>query len=81
MKRVTGKLSEVFCNAGKLSGFSINTKEGIIAVDVPDPLHVLIRNGPTEFYCGHMRETSVIADYAVVERAGVKRKLLRGMSF
>jgi len=52
IRRVRGKLSEVLCEKGKLTGFLLRTSEGAVIVEVPDPLHVLIRNGPGEFYCG-----------------------------
>ena len=76
-----GQLSQVLCAQGKLSGFVLQTPKGSVTLDVADPSHVLMRNGPSEFYCGPVRIPSVAADYAVVQSAGVTKNILRGMTF
>jgi tetratricopeptide (TPR) repeat protein len=81
IQRAQGKLGEVLCKAGKLSGFLVRTADGAVTVEVSDPLHVLIRNGPGEFYCGPIEEPEVEADYAVVESSGKTTNVLRGMTF
>jgi tetratricopeptide (TPR) repeat protein len=81
MQHATGKLAEVLCTAEKLTGFLVRTSQGSVTVEVPDPLHVLMRNGPSEFFCGRTQETTVEADYAVVAEAGKVRNVLRGMTF
>ncbi len=81
IQHAVGSLAEVLCKAGKLSGFLLRTKDGAVMVDVPDPLHVLIRNGPGEFYCGPMNGEVVETDYAVVETAAKTKNVLRGMTF
>ncbi len=81
MQHVTGKLTEVLCSAGKLTGFLMHTSDGQITLDVPDPMHVLIRNGPGEFYCGPTPERPIQADYAVVNASGATANILRGATF
>jgi hypothetical protein len=81
IQRTQGALDEVLCAAGRLTGFRLNTSSGAVTVDVPDPMHVLMRNSPGEFFCGRIQEKAVEADYAVVETAGKTKKILRGMTF
>jgi hypothetical protein len=64
-----------------LTGFVLRTPNGTITVDVPDPLHVLMRNSPSEFFCGPTPEKAVEAEYAVIGMAGKTRNVLRGMTF
>ena len=81
MRRAVGKLAEVLCKAGKLTGFRLRAADGPVIVEVPDPLHVLMRNSPSEFFCGRTQEKTVEADYAVVSEGGRTRNILRGMTF
>ncbi len=81
IQRASGILSEVLCQAGKVSGFLLRTVDGPVTVEVPDPLHVLIRNGPGEFYCGPMEGKEVGGEYAVVRDKGNTTNVLRGMTF
>ncbi len=81
IQKVTGELGEVLCEGGKLTGFLMRTARGPVTVEVPDPLHVLIRNGPSEFYCGPVRGKDVAVEYAVLKNAGKTTNVLRGMTF
>jgi tetratricopeptide (TPR) repeat protein len=81
IRHVTGKLGEVSCVAGTLSGFVLRTSDGQLLVEVPDPMHVLMRNSPEEFFCGPTQERAVEADYAVVKTAGKTTNVLRGLTF
>ncbi|MGD1091060.1 MAG: hypothetical protein ABSB35_03595 [Bryobacteraceae bacterium] len=81
MLRSKGQLTEVLCDADKLIGFRVLTATGPITVDVPDPHHVLIENGPNEFVCGEVQSGSVRFDYAIVETVGGNKNVLRGMKF
>jgi len=81
IQRASGVLREVLCTAGKISGFFVRTVDGPLTVEVPDPLHVLIRNGPGEFYCGPMQGKEVGAEYAVFNKEGKTTNLLRGLTF
>jgi tetratricopeptide (TPR) repeat protein len=81
MQKAAGKLTDVLCKSGKLTGFQVRTSQGPVMVEVLDPLHVLVSNGPSEFLCGRVPEKSVEADYAVIQEAGKTRNVLRGMTF
>ncbi len=81
IQHASGKLKEVLCTHGKLTGFLVRTGNSTVPVEVPDPLHVLIRNGPQEFFCGPIQEKEVEADYAIVSLAGKTTNILRGMTF
>ncbi len=81
MERASGALSEVLCAGGRLTGFRLRTQRGLVTVEVPDPMHVLMRNSPDEFLCGPVADRAVVADFAVMKAAGASRNVLRGMSF
>jgi tetratricopeptide (TPR) repeat protein len=81
IQHTAGVLTEVLCSAGKLDGFVIRGANGPVTVGVPDPLHVLIRNGPKDFYCGRVAGWNVKADYAMTDGSGRTRNILRGMTF
>jgi tetratricopeptide (TPR) repeat protein len=81
IQRTRGVVGEVLCGAGKLTGFVLRTQSGTITVDVPDPMHVLMRNSPSEFFCGPTQEKAVEAEYSVIGTAGKTRNVLRGMTF
>lgn len=76
---VTGTLRNVQCNGGRLTGFLIESNGGVLALSVPDPTHVLMRNSPPEFTCGPQAPKSVKVEYA--EAARNDAGLLRGMEF
>ena len=80
IRKATGQLQEVFCSGGKLTGFLLETAEGRLTVSVPDPQHVLMRNGPTEFSCGPQRPKHVTVEYAASEKAN-SNGVLRGIAF
>ncbi len=79
LKTTEGKLLEVQCSEGRLTGFVVEGNIGKIALAVPDPTHVLIRNGPSEFSCGPQPDRSVKVDYAA--STALDAGLLRGMEF
>jgi tetratricopeptide (TPR) repeat protein len=81
MQQANGRLAEVLCTAGKLTGFLLRTPEGQVTVEVRDPWHVLMRNSPAEFYCGRTQEAAVEADFAVMAESGKTKNVLRGMTF
>jgi tetratricopeptide (TPR) repeat protein len=79
IERADGQLRSVQCSGGKLVGFSVETKEGLLQLEVPDPTHVLMRNSPAEFNCGPQEGRAVKLEYA---RGTAQRgALLRGMEF
>jgi tetratricopeptide (TPR) repeat protein len=81
IQHASGELTEVLCSKGKLTGFVITTASDTVKVEVPDPFHVLMRNAPSEFFCGPMQARAVEADYAVTREAGRNRNILRGMTY
>jgi len=81
IQHANGKLGEVLCAGGKLTGFVLRTSDGPLTVDVPDPTHVLMRNSPEEFFCGPIQEKGAEAVYAVVKADGKTTNVLRGLTF
>jgi tetratricopeptide (TPR) repeat protein len=73
------KLREVQCREGKLTGFLVDSGAGALTLLVPDPTHVLLRNGPSEFYCGPQDAKGVKVEYAQTPKLNIG--LLRGMEF
>ncbi len=81
IQRTHARLREVLCDSGRLTGFRLGTEHGVITVAVPDPLHVLVRNGPKDLFCGPTPEAAVEVDYAVASTAGKSSNILRGLTF
>lgn len=81
MQRTAGKLQEVLCTSGKLTGFRISTPSGPVTLDVPDPLHVMVRNSPDQLFCGPMPEPAVDVEYAINSAGGKTSNILRGLTF
>ncbi len=81
IRRAEGQLQEVTCGGNQITGMTIQTAEASLRLAVADPLHVLIRNGPTEFMCGPQAAKTVTVDYAVSENGPSSNGVLRGMEF
>jgi tetratricopeptide (TPR) repeat protein len=79
IRTAAAKLREVQCSGGKLTGFLVDSAAGTLTLLVPDPMHVLMRNGPSEFYCGPQDARGVRVEYATTPKADIG--LLRGMEF
>ncbi len=79
IRTVAAQLREVQCSGGRLSGFLVASETGTLTLLVPDPLHVLVRNGPSEFNCGPQVAREVKVEYATTPKPGTG--LLRGMEF
>jgi tetratricopeptide (TPR) repeat protein len=75
-----GQLKEVQCKEGRLTGLLIENEKGRLSLSVPDPLHVMIRNGPSQLFCGTQPRTFVKVEYASTGTAA-DGGLLRGMEF
>ena len=73
-----GLLRGVQCEGGRLTGFVVETAHEPLTLTVPDPTHVLMRNGPPEFSCGPQKARHVKFDYAAGTGGG---GILRGMEF
>lgn len=80
IRRAEGTLQEVRCGGGQLTGFTIDAENRVLTLAVPDPLHVLMRNGPAEFTCGPQPARSVRIEYAAAPST-TEAGVLRGMEF
>lgn len=79
IKIVTGNLQEVQCNAGRLTGLVVQSHAGSLRLLVPDPFHILVRNGPSQFNCGTQPARNVTVEYAATDKTD--EGILRGMKF
>jgi len=81
IRRVQGTLSEIDCN-GKMMRFFVNTPTGRLALAIPDPTHVQMRNAPPEFTCGPQHAAAVVVEYAVAKnKATSSDGVVRGLEF
>ena len=71
------KLREVQCREGKLTGLVVDSDAGTLVLLISDPTHVLVRNGPSEFYCGAQDAGGVEVEYAQTPKLNIG--LLRGI--
>jgi len=76
VRRTDGALREIQCGEGP-SRFVVETAAGRIALTIPDPTRVQMRNAPEEFTCGPQDGRKVSVVYAAGESGGV----LRGIEF
>lgn len=77
VRRAQGVLREIECGGGAPLRFVVETADGRIALAVPDPARVQMKNAPEEFTCGPQEARSVSVVYAAREGGGV----LRGIEF
>ena len=81
MRRVQAALKRIECRGGVLN-LSVDTASGPLNLAIPDPAHVQIDNGPSEFTCGAQPGTAVTIDYAVSRVNSTQADgIVRGMSF
>ena len=81
VREVTGNLREIDC-AGSVTRFLLDTAAGPLALAIPDPSKMQVRNAPPEFTCGPQPPTPVTAVYAAGASSGLKSDgLLRGIRF
>jgi tetratricopeptide (TPR) repeat protein len=64
IRKVQARLVNVECGAGILT-VSVETSEGQLRLAIPDPSHVQLRNGPSEFTCGPQPANPISVVYAV----------------
>lgn len=79
LRRVEGTLREIECGDSGLRVL-VDTAAGRIAVSIPDPSHVQVRNGPSEFVCGAQAPRTVMMEYAA-RRQGTLDGIARGIEF
>ncbi len=65
----------------QITGVGVDTNDGALKLAIPDPLHVLMRNAPSEFVCGPHAPSAVSIEYAVSGRNADADGVLRGMDF
>jgi hypothetical protein len=76
VRRAAGRLREIDCSGGK-TRFLVETAGGRIALTIPDPTRVQMRNAPDEFTCGPQEGRAVSVVYAAALDGGI----LRGIEF
>ncbi len=81
IERAVGQLREVLCAGGQMRGLVVDTSHGPLSLAVPDPLHVLMRNGPAEFACGPQHAKNVKVEYAASNANAETEGVLRGIEF
>ncbi len=81
MRSVEGKLSDVRCTDGRLTGIVVGGASDSAQLAVNDPQQVLIGNGPSEFMCGPQTDTrTVVVEYAAQPEGSVAG-IVRGIRF
>jgi tetratricopeptide (TPR) repeat protein len=81
IQQTEGQLREVRCADGRLTGFLLETAQGNLALAVPNPSRVLMRNGPAEFTCGPQSPRLIKVQYAAAYRDGKDDGVVRGVTF
>jgi tetratricopeptide (TPR) repeat protein len=80
--RIEAKLRELNCSDGRATGIAVDTVQGPLRLTIPDALHVLMRNAPSEFTCGTQPANAVMIEYAASETQDRNADgVLRGMAF
>lgn len=79
IETANGQLKEIQCKEGRLTGLLVESESGTLTLSVPDPLHVMIRNGPAQVYCGPQSASIVKVEYAAA--ANPASGVLRGIEF
>lgn len=79
IRSVAGRIQQVECVDGKISGFRITDGSAAFEVSVPDPSRVLIAGGKAEFVCGAEDGREVDVQYAASQSDD--SGILRGMRF
>lgn len=81
IEQAEGQLREVRCTDGKLTGLLLNTSHGYLALAVPNPSRVLMRNGPMEFTCGPQSPRPIEVQYAATRGDSSDDGIVRGVTF
>lgn len=80
MRQARGQLKTIECQ-GQISGIVVDAPEGTLRLSIPDPLHVQILNGPSEFQCGTQSPLPVVVNYASSSERASIRGVVRGIEF
>src|SRR3954447_5525720 len=81
IRTVTGRIRQVECTAGAITGFEVGDTTATVRVSLPDPSHVLIEGGQPEFYCGAEDGREVTIQYAAKPAQEGTQGILRGLHF
>lgn len=80
MREARGQLKAVECQ-GPITGIVVDAPEGTLRLSIPDPLHVQILNGPSEFQCGAQSPLPVVVRYALASARDSSQGVVRGIEF
>ena len=80
MRQARGQLKTIECQ-GQITGIVVEAPEGTLRLSIPDPLHVQILNGPSEFQCGAQTPLPVVVSYALASPRDSSRGVVRGIEF
>ena len=80
MRQARGQLKAIECQ-GQITGIVVDGQEGTLRLSIPDPLHVQILNGPSEFLCGAQSPLPVVVNYASSSGHDSIRGVVRGIEF
>lgn len=81
IRQASGNLREVDCG-GAVMRFLLDTAAGPLALSIPDPSRMQVRNGTGEFTCGAQASTAVKVEYAVTRGGeGKADGVMRGIEF
>jgi tetratricopeptide (TPR) repeat protein len=80
MREARGQLKAVECQ-GQITGIVVDAPEGTLRLSIPDPLHVQILNGPSEFQCGAQSPLLVVVSYALASTRDSSQGVVRGIEF
>jgi tetratricopeptide (TPR) repeat protein len=81
IQQAEGQLQEIICSSGKLTGILVDTAKGRLTLAVPDPQHVLMRNGPAEFTCGPQQPKPIKVQYTSAYANANTEGIVRGIAF
>ena len=80
LRQARGELKTIECQ-GQITGIVVDAPEGTLHLSIPDPLHVQIVNGPSEFQCGAQSPLPVVVSYAMASAREGSRGVVRGIEF
>ena len=80
LQRAEGTLAEIECGDAGLR-LLVDTASGRIAIAIPDPARVELRNAPADFVCGPQTPRPVVVEYAADRRKGTTAGVARGIEF
>ena len=80
MRQARGQLKTIECQ-GQITGIVVDAPEGTLRLSIPDPLHVQILNGPSEFQCGAQSASAGCGQLRMASARDSSRGVVRGIEF